>query len=144
MFFHCFFYKLPTWRIKLYKTIIKVVACIYTLFSLLKLRQVVNFITPTQAYSGWFPDGLPRLIAERTHFESTIVHVRTIIHYHGERETTKLLANPGGARGFDVRRHATHVSDDDVGYYFPSPEVGTNWPFCVDVPLNNQQTNQPT
>jgi len=24
---------------------------------------------------------------------------------------------------------------------FPSPTVGTNWPFCVDVPLNNQPTN---
>jgi len=23
----------------------------------------------------------------------------------------------------------------------PSPAVGTNWPFCVDVPLNNQPTN---
>jgi len=23
---------------------------------------------------------------------------------------------------------------------FPSPTVGTNWPFCVDVPLNNQPT----
>jgi len=24
---------------------------------------------------------------------------------------------------------------------FPFPAVGTNWPFCVDVPLNNQPTN---
>jgi len=25
---------------------------------------------------------------------------------------------------------------------FPSPAAGTNWPFCVDVPLNNQSINQ--
>jgi len=24
---------------------------------------------------------------------------------------------------------------------FPSPAIGTNWPFCVDVPLNNQLIN---
>jgi len=27
---------------------------------------------------------------------------------------------------------------------FPSPAVGTNWLFCVDVPLNNQSINQST
>jgi len=27
---------------------------------------------------------------------------------------------------------------------FPSPAVGTERPFCVDVPLINQSTNQPT
>jgi len=25
---------------------------------------------------------------------------------------------------------------------FPSPAVGTNWPFCVDVPLKHQSINQ--
>jgi len=27
--------------------------------------------------------------------------------------------------------------------WFPSPAVGKNWPFCVDMPLNNLPTNQP-